>query len=580
MQEISSAERAYRIPPKVSGIQVNYCKNPLCDHYGIPASQVSGHAQKDRYTLSGSRKNVPVLKCLSCNEHPPLKSNLAIAEELGRLGSYLAPLPEPSCPNDNCGNHHLGISNKAHYASFGKTRSGSQRYKCKACNKTFAVANATTGQKQPYKNRMVFSLLMNKMPFRRICEAADIGPQTLYAKIDFLHQQCLAFAAHRERKLREGFKYDRVYVSVDRQEYVVNWSQRKDKRNVRLLAVGSADNGTGYVFGMHLNYTPELDSEAINADASERDDTRLSSPFRQYARLWLNDDYEQSTQRQQTRRVSSNLSQDIEASYQDAVARDDVEAAEQATVQQRLPAKGMQIHAEYTLYGHFFLLAQLLGGVDKVRLFLDQDSGMRAAALAAFQPRVAKRSCDAFYVRIAKHLTTDEKKKALAVARDAYRQIKRANSDEDDNTIKLALIKQRLHNMVEHGHWKDRWLDHPFPNMSEPEKAVCYLTDYSDYDEDHLAWLYNKASLHGIDRFFMQVRRRLSLLERPIHSASAANRTWHGYSAYNPNSIVKLLDIFRVYYNYCLKGQDKQTPAVRLGLAKAPNTLEDIIYYA
>lgn len=546
----------------------------------MPASQVSGHTQKDRYTLSGSGKNVPVLKCLSCNEYPPLKSNLAIAQELGRLASYLAPLPEPSCPNDNCGNHHIGISNKTHYASFGKTRSGSQRYKCKACNKTFAVANATTGQKQPHKNRIVFSLLMNKMPFRRICEAADIGPQTLYAKIDFLHEQCLAFAAHRERKLLEGFERDRVYLSVDRQEYVVNWSQRKDKRNVRLLAVGSADNDTGYVFGMHLNYAPELDSEAINLDASECDDIGRSSPFRQYARLWLNDDYEQSTQRQQTRRVSSNLSQDIEASYQDAVARDDVEAAEQATAQQRLPAKGMQIHAEYTLYGHFFLLAQLLGGVDKVRLFLDQDSGMRAAALTAFQPRVANRSCDAFYVRIAKHLTIDEKKKALAIARDAYRQIKRAKSDEDDNTIKLALIKQRLHNMVEHGHWKDRWLEHPFPNMSEPEKAVCYLTDYSDYDEDHLAWLYNKASLHGIDRFFMQVRRRLSLLERPIHSASAANRTWHGYSAYNPNSIVKLLDIFRVYYNYCLKGQDKQTPAVRLGLAKAPNTLEDIIYYA
>jgi len=52
--------------------------------------------------------------------------------------------------------------------------------------------------------------------------------------------------------------------------------------------------------------------------------------------------------------------------------------------------------------------------------------------------------------------------------------------------------------------------------MSEPQKAVCYLTDYEDYDPDHLAWLYNKASLHAIDCFLMQVRRRLSLLERPI----------------------------------------------------------------
>jgi hypothetical protein len=34
------------------------------------------------------------------------------------------------------------------------------------------------------------------------------------------------------------------------------------------------------------------------------------------------------------------------------------------------------------------------------------------------------------------------------------------------------------------------------------QKAVAYLTDLGDYDEDHNAWLYNKASLHGVDSFF------------------------------------------------------------------------------
>jgi hypothetical protein len=95
--------------------------------------------------------------------------------------------------------------------------------------------------------------------------------------------------------------------------------------------------------------------------------------------------------------------------------------------------------------------------------------------------------------------------------------------------------------------------------MSEPEKAVCYLTDLKDYDDDHLAWLYNKASLHAIDCFFVQVRRRLSILERPISTASRAGRTWYGYSAYNPETIVKILGIFRTFYNYCLAGQDGKT---------------------
>jgi hypothetical protein len=39
--------------------------------------------------------------------------------------------------------------------------------------------------------------------------------------------------------------------------------------------------------------------------------------------------------------------------------------------------------------------------------------------------------------------------------------------------------------------------------MGESEKAMCHLTDIQGYDEDHLDWLYNKASLHALNRFFM-----------------------------------------------------------------------------
>ena len=251
---------------------------------------------------------------------------------------------------------------------------------------------------------------------------------------------------------------------------------------------------------------------------------------------------------------------------------------EHPTKTSRLPANGMPIHAEYTLYAHFFLLKQFFSGAEKVRFFLDQDSGMRAACLGAFQQGIQDRRCDAYYVKINKTMTVDEKKQVLAQSRRIFRKMRQVHPDLTDNELKLLLIKERMQSMAEMGQWKDRWLTHPFPNMSEPEKAVCYLTDYDDYDKDHKAWLYNKASMHGIDRFFMQVRRRLSLLERPFAKASAGRRIWHGYSAYNPESIIKLLDIFRVYYNYCLKGKDGKTPAMRLGLAKGVVTQEDIIY--
>ncbi|MFO1207547.1 MAG: hypothetical protein U1E63_17790, partial [Burkholderiales bacterium] len=103
----------------------------------------------------------------------------------------------------------------------------------------------------------------NKSPFRRICEVADIDPKTLYGKIEFLHRQCLAFAAGRERRLLQGMPIRRLHMATDRQDYLINWTRRDDRRNVALQAVGTADNDTGYVFGLHLNYDPALDADIV-----------------------------------------------------------------------------------------------------------------------------------------------------------------------------------------------------------------------------------------------------------------------------------------------------------------------------
>jgi len=583
VQKKSSGDSKPRIPLEHGGIQVNFCKNPGCENYGIPAAPTTGRgAQRDRYAVVGAGRQYPVLKCHACGEFPPLKSNQGIAEEHERLGAYLSVPAETSCPDAHCANHGVSVAiGSPHYRSYGTTRSGSKRYRCNACTKTFSVGSSTVGQKQPHKNRLIFQLLMNKAPFRRICEIADIAPGTLYPKLDFLHRQCLAFVGHREQRLVQDFSIPRLYIGIDRQDYVVNWTQRQDKRNVRLTAVGSADNATRYVFGMHLNFDPDAEADAIEHEAAALKDGKVQMPFRRHARLWLASDYAAARQKRKNTLFGSDgtLSAAVAARYKDAESRSDIEVFEEPRRTTQLPKTGMQVHAEYTLYGHCFLLRDLSRGAEKIRLFLDQDSGMRAAALGAFNERVADRTADAFYVRINKDMTVDERKHALKDSRQHFRALAEGHPELDRQALRLFVIKEALAYMSVIGHWKDRWLTHPFPSMSEPEKAVCYLTDYDDYDEDHLAWLYNKASLRAIDAFFMQVRRRLSLLERPIATASNERRVWHGYSAYNPRSIVKLLEMFRVFYNYVLVGRDKQTPAMRLGLAKGRVGLEDIVYF-
>ena len=580
-----------RIPAPVENIQVNFCKNPQCANFGVPASmerqphgRESDERGRDFYTIgTAHRVKVPALICSYCGQTPPIKSNLGIYEELSRFNQYLLPAAIPSCPSESCSNHAVPMNTPGAYQHFGKTKSGNRRMRCKECGRAFSLGSATLKQKKPHKNATVFRLLMNKVPFKRICDVASISMPTLYDKIQFLHRQCLAFVSDRERALPEKY-FRRLYIAVDRQDYIVNWTDASDKRNVQLHTVGSADNTTGYVFGLHLNFDPSLQPTEIEKQAISTGEYLVTKPFRRYARLWLKDDYEQAVAQNQQRErpilPGTALETEVQARYAEASSRSDIESLDRVDENVRFPLKGgVQVHAEYTLYGHFFFLRKLFENVEKVRFFLDQDSGMRAACLSAFVDRIREDRCDTFYVSINADLTIDEKRQLVGDNKHRMAALKAVHPGFSENQIKLKIIKEKMGRAKSIGRWQDRWVRHPFPNMGEPEKAVCYLTDIHGYDEDHVAWLYNKASLHGIDRFFMQVRRRLSLLERPISSASSAGRKWHGYNPYRPVMIGKVLDIFRVFYNYVEAGKDGQTPAMRLGLAKGKVDVEDVIYH-
>jgi len=579
-----------RIPIEVGTIQVNFCKNPQCQNFGIPASthrQPRGRGAakrgRDTYSVVGSGRGTPMLRCSFCGQYPTIKSNKAIYEELSRFWKPFEASVVPTCPNPTCPNHQIAREQgDTRYHLFGRTKAGSIRYRCKACGKTFVAASSPTiRQRKPHKNASTFRLLVNKVPFRRICEVEGFTMATLYRKIDFVHRQCIAFAAERERNL-PTMPITRLYIGVDRQDYMINWSDADDRRNIIFRAVGSADNRTGYVFGMHLNFDPLMDANLIERDAVSSGDYEVKPAYRQYARLWLRQDYIDAIKKARAQRSGTDkgtLKESIAATYQDADNRDDIEVFENLNEALALPKDGMQVRGEYTMYGHFFFLRRLLGSTEKIRFFLDQDSAFRAACLSAFSERIKEGQCDAFYVRTNSEATINKKRQILASNRRHMETMKQRYPDLKEWQIKLLIIKEKMAQVVNIGRWQDRWVEHPFPNMGEPEKAMCYLTDIQGYDEDHLAWLYNKASLHAIDRFFMQVRRRLSLLERPISSSANPGRRWLGYGPYKPVMVGKLLDIFRVFYNFVEVGKNKQTPAMRLGLAKGKIMIEDIIYY-
>ena len=90
----------YRIPPtsqlklgakQALQIQVNFCKNPQCDNFGITAKEepIKPGPNPDRdfhYKVTNTAKGrVPAILCKSCKEKIPIKSNTGISAEFERI---------------------------------------------------------------------------------------------------------------------------------------------------------------------------------------------------------------------------------------------------------------------------------------------------------------------------------------------------------------------------------------------------------------------------------------------------------------------------------------------------------------
>lgn len=586
----------YRFPEAHQGIQVNYCKNVTCPAFGVPelpnqTRRRPGSERKPGEYAQQGHASVALMKCGCCESFPPARSNRGISEELARLLSPLARPAEPCCPNEGCENAKVPRSNPGSYAKFGKTAAGSDRWRCNVCRKTFTGDSPSTlKQRVTHKNLDVFRLLVNKSPIKRICEITGLHPKVVYGKIDFIHRQCVAFGGKRERSLLEGLELPKMYVAVDRQIHNVNWTSRKDRRNVQLAAIASADLASGFVFGFHVNFDPALDPAHVESEAAKAGDATKREVDRQFARVWLEADFVEATHKSAINRATRAsraktrtidlLTGEITGVYAEAEDRIDIEVSDPSAKDTTLPKLGMLVREQYTMHGHFQYLAKLLAGAPKVRVYMDQDSGIRAAFLSAFLDRIKARTADGWFVSILKETTIHDKEKAVQAAGKRLEDAADAYPGLSRQQLLELLMKASMAAGTKVGQFGDKWVNHPMPNMSEPEKRVCWLTDMGDYDDDHAARLYLKGSLHAVDRFFMQTRRLLSMAERSIASANKDGRMWYGYSAYRPENLAKVLEIFRTYYNFCKAGKDKKTPAMRLGLARAVIPVEDILYFS
>mgnify|MGYP006115937465 FL=1 len=584
-----------RVPEPSHGINVNSCSKALCKNFNIPAK----NSKPDpNYRVTGTKLNGSALLCKACGCYTTVKSNQAIYEEIKRL-EYLDERSQvlrqdgTGCHNISCPNFDKKLSVSPDlYQPFAKTRKGNQRYRCRECKMTFTHGSEkrkSHPHSKSHSNSTLFRLIVNDMGINRMMEITELNAATIYRKIDMFYERCISFLHSREERLKHmqlGF----MRLSTDRQEYRVNWTNRKDKKNLVMNAIGTADKGSRYVFGMNVNYDQSIDIESLLESEEYQKDKQLKNYNRLYARLWL--PHEQSIGKQLAKDAedqrkylikqftSSNLPlSEISLGYFIEELSEDygIEVLDQLA-STKLPTQGAQIHSEYTMYAHFIQLQKLIGHASALRFYLDQEPAIERACNLAFSSQIAKGNFHSLYVKINKELNVDQRRQLVAATEKLIEQIQDEYGIDADTAKKMVALSSLSEPVAENGEGH-KWYFLPLHKIYECEKHACFLTPTSKLTENDKAMMLLDASLHPIDSFFQIVRRRLSALERPISSASSTGRVWTGKSPYNPAMINKQLQILRTFYNYCYVSKlDGKTAAQRLGLAKGKVEIRKILY--
>ncbi|MEH7075518.1 hypothetical protein [Neobacillus drentensis] len=170
-----------------------------------------------------------------------------------------------------------------------------------------------------------------------------------------------------------------------------------------------------------------------------------------------------------------------------------------------------------------------------------------------------------------------------------------ANGFEEQSLKKLAttkvsieLNKKPLYKILFDGTqnykvWAKSPIEHPLPPSDKGHFSVYCTTDLSSYSDEYVANMLLKVTDRPTSNFMQMIRRRLSVLERPLVTARGGGKSYI-YANFNPKYAQMAVTILRTYYNFCLRAKSKGkkarlTPAQNLGLVDKQFTLNDILYF-
>lgn len=551
----------------VGGFTVNFCRDPHCVAFGIPPDPWDrrGMAPTGNHGVVETKFPDVSYKCYACGAKQSVKSNVALVQEYSRLRDLHTRTNREHCGKKGCPNYGVRLSlMPSQYRSFGKTAKGDPRFQCKCCKSTFSIGHSARRHKKTDKTGLILRQLVNKGPINRIAEVAGVEFPHIYEKIDYLYEQCLIFAGEREQRLAKCFRDRSVYLSTDAQTLLVNWPVKNKRGTIALLHMATVERWSQFVVAATIDYDPDVHPADVEKMYAAAGDATKPKAMRTQARLWPLSEYQDSI----LRGLAGHFTKEDRA----------------VGGELRLPGTGSRLRGDVFSYAHMMLVRKLVGrDFRRCTFVIDAEAGLgnAVAALAANDIRAGR--VDVCEVSFEKGMTNDSRLE-LAVEGNRIREEQKflilddisalreqfPYLSEDEAIIYFNLVyRYRSATREQRGiDLRDNGLSWPFHSKGEPMKRIRILTDVRDRSFIHIARLLNRSSIHPVDAYFNFARRRVAGFERGIPTATNNERIWHAYSFYRPEMVPKLATILRFYHNYMLPGEDKQTPAMRLGLAK------------
>lgn len=585
-------------------VQFNHCVTPYCKWYGLPQHKFNTKGKPSRYRL----EKTDGISRLKCNPDPLEKSgvvigtrtitvsNWSVVEEIKRLiriQTVRDVEPKYEFHKEGCSScNSTPFNNMKAFYKRGKSKSNSQRYQCKECKKFTNVLPNKRQSSTYYQQRndvmpMFAKLLLNRTPVTRTCEILGIGRGTYYDKLEILYRRCLEFLEKHETLPFKNTNFGEVWLNSDRMIYHLNNVRKKGQGGTRFDSIEelqlptsviiSSDVFSRYVFRSDVSYDWDISFDDIGQDTLLFKEDHLSEFAKKNARFG-----EYSSIPQPPSKKDTQTDSEYYIELQNFIEREKY-------------VDGLHVHSTYTNIAHFWLIKQLINA-SEWRFVTDDDKSLINSINRVYSKEI--RFADGHHF-----LCQTDKTKSRKAAYDEFKQARQDLFEWGDlRNIKTNSLRKLAHLYLEelfeahtfhkvvsdgsgsHLEYANNPIEHPLAFIDRGFRSVDCTTDLSSLEPKEVAALIVNVNDNATNSFIHHIRRRLSILERPLTTARGDGKSYI-YSNFNPKYAQMSLTILRTFYNFCLPFKTKKgknttfkTPAQRLGLTEKEFSLNDILY--